>query len=79
MPVMLPFVVVNSWSIFVSFNVMRLFDAKLYHDFAQKYSYTLLKFHLLNQRRTHAAAHRDHAVVLCCHNKLWGYDGFGQS
>lgn len=37
MPLMLPFVVVNSWSIFVSFNVMRLFDAKLYDDFAQKY------------------------------------------
>lgn len=48
-PILLPALVVNSWAIFASFNVVRLFDASLYQRAAVWTGYSLRSFHAFNQ------------------------------
>ena len=47
-PRLLPFLVVNSWAIFTSFNVIALFDRGLFKELANRLRYSLLRFHFMN-------------------------------
>lgn len=48
-PILLPCLVVNSWAIFASFNVVRLFDASFYERASTWSGYGLMSFQVFNQ------------------------------
>mmetsp|Transcript_11713 Transcript_11713/g.35323 ORF Transcript_11713/g.35323 Transcript_11713/m.35323 type:complete len:273 (-) Transcript_11713:66-884(-) len=48
-PILLPCLVINSWAIWASFNVVRLFESSFYERAAKWTGYGLLAFHVFNQ------------------------------
>jgi len=47
-PRLLPFLLVNSWAIFTSFNILVFVDRNVYRDLAARCSYSMPKFHWMN-------------------------------
>jgi len=47
-PRMLPFLVVNSWAIFTSFNFNALHHRRHFAELAERLQYSMVKFHLMN-------------------------------
>lgn len=57
-PRLLPFLVVNSWAIFTSFNVGALFYRPHYRELAKRLDYSMTRFHFMNTI--------GHFVIICC-------------